>query len=358
MSSEFHKLKVADIRQEIADAVSIRFEVPSELQQEFCFTPGQHLTIRSLIDGADVRRNYSICASPGERELRVAIKRVAGGVFSNWANEMLAVGQELDVLPPHGSFTWTFEESREALYVGFAGGSGITPVLSLMKTALEQEPRSKFVLCYGNRSSQSIMFMEEIANLKNRYLDRLIIQHFLEDESGDFPLLNGRLDQPKMRDLLATFGDVTAFDAAFICGPGPMMNAVEAELLTAGMEQGRILTERFTADELSEDQMNAMRELEKQAEGRAIKVNIDGRRRTFNFSADRGSILENARAEGIRAPFACKAGVCATCRAKVISGKVEMAKNFGLTDDEVTQGFVLTCQSVPLTDDVELDFDQ
>jgi ring-1,2-phenylacetyl-CoA epoxidase subunit PaaE len=357
MSTGFHQLEIAEVRREIADAVSLRFSVPEALADVFRFTPGQHLTLRADIDGEDVRRNYSICTAPHDGELRVAIKQIANGVFSGWANTKLAVGQSIDVMPPHGSFTWSFDPAREATYAGFAGGSGITPILSLLKTALTIEPNSRFVLLYGNRATASIMFLEEIASLKNRFMGRLQVIHFLEDEEGDFELLNGRLDVAKIGSVLGTLVEPAEIDAAFICGPGPMMDAVEAGLKGAGVPENRILIERFTVGEMSEAQLAAARELERKAEGKPVKITIDGRRRTIAFDSAKGSILENARAAGLPAPFACKAGVCATCRARVVSGEVTMIQNYGLSPEEVAQGYVLTCQAVPVSAEVELNFD-
>ena len=357
MSTGFHSLEIAEVRREIADAVSLRLAVPDELAEAFHFTPGQHLTLRADIDGEDVRRSYSICAAPHEGELRVAIKQVAQGRFSGWANSALVAGHRIDVMPPHGSFTWTFDPARAGVYIGFAGGSGITPVLSLLKTALTIEPGSRFVLLYGNRATSSIMFLEELAALKNRFMGRLQVIHVLEDEEGDFDLLNGRLDAAKIGELLGTLVDPGVIDAAFICGPGPMMDAVDTALRGAGVPESRILVERFTVGAMSEEQLAAARELERKAEGKPVRITIDGRRRALAFDADKGSILENARAAGLPAPFACKAGVCATCRARVISGEVTMKQNYGLSEAEVAQGYVLTCQAVPVSDDVELDFD-
>jgi ring-1,2-phenylacetyl-CoA epoxidase subunit PaaE len=357
MSTGFHSLTISEVRREIADAVSLRLDVPLELEGAFRFTPGQHLTLRADIGGEDVRRNYSICAAPHEGELRVAIKQIAGGLFSSWANSNLSAGQTIDVMPPHGSFTWSFEPSQTRTYAGFAGGSGITPVLSLLKTALSVEPESRFVLFYGNRATNSVMFLEEIAALKDRFMGRLQVYHFLEDEEGDFDIFNGRLDAGKIAEVLGSLLDPADIDAAFICGPGPMMDAVETGLKSAGVFQDRILIERFTVGAMSEAQLAAARELEQKAAGKPVKITINGRRRTLAFDADKGSILENARAAGLPAPFACKAGVCATCRAKVISGEVTMKQNFGLSADEVSQGYALTCQAVPVSDDVELDFD-
>lgn len=357
MSAAFHRLTVRDVRREIDDAVSVQFDLPEELRDAFRFAPGQHLTLRTEIDGEDVRRNYSVCVAPHENELRVAIKRIAGGVFSNWANETLVPGSTIEVMAPHGSFTWNFDADARHSYVGFAGGSGITPVLSLLKTALSVESGSRFTLLYGNRALNTIMFLEELAGLKNRFMDRLQVFHFLEDEDGDVDLFNGRLDQAKIADVLASLVDPATIDAAFICGPGPMMDAAEAALISAGVAKGNILIERFTVGAMSAEQAARVRSLEEDAAGRMVQVTLEGRRRRLAFNVAQGSILENARAAGLPAPFACKAGVCATCRARLISGKVEMKANYGLSAEEVAQGYVLTCQAVPLTDDVVLDYD-
>jgi ring-1,2-phenylacetyl-CoA epoxidase subunit PaaE len=357
MSAAFHPLKIIDVRREIEDAVSLRFELPAALRDAFHFTPGQHLTLRTHLAGEDLRRNYSICAAPFEDELRVAIKRIAGGRFSNWANTTLAAGDQLEVMPPHGSFTWTFHPKRKGIYAGFAAGSGITPVLSLLKSALILEPTCRFDLFYANRSSASIMFLEELAALKNRFMDRLQVFHFLEDESDEVELFNGRLDVERTSEVLSALVAPELLDAAFVCGPGPMMDSVEAALLAAGVPAEKILIERFTVGPASAAEVAAARALEQNAAGRHVEVTLEGRRRRIAFDPDKGSILENARAAGLPAPYACKAGVCATCRAKVVKGEVTMKSNYGLTDEEVGQGYVLTCQAVPLTDDVVLDYD-
>lgn len=357
MTAGFHQLRIADVRREIDDAVSLRFEVPEEAREAFRFTPGQHLTLRTEIEGEELRRNYSICVAPHEDELRVAIKQIAGGRFSNWANANLQPGHTLDVMPPHGSFTWAFSPDARATYAGFAGGSGITPILSLMKTALATEPMSEFVLLYGNRGSNSIMFLEELAALKNRFMDRLQIYHFLEDEEEEVDLFNGRLDSGKVAELLGSLVDPAKIDAAFICGPGPMMDAVEAGLRQAGVPADRILIERFTTGAPSAAQAAAMRAREQEAAGRKVRVTLEGRSRLVTFDAEAGNILDSARAAGLPAPYACKAGVCATCRARLVRGKVAMAINYGLSDAEVAAGYILTCQAVPETDDVAVDYD-
>ncbi len=231
-------------------------------------------------------------------------------------------------------------------------------MLSLLKTALRAEPGSRFTLLYGNRSSASVMFLEELAALKNRFMSRLEVYHFLEDEAEDVHLFNGRLDAAKVAEALTTLVDPTAVDAAFICGPGPMMTAVEDGLLAAGVPRDRVLVERFTADRPTEAQAAAERALEAGAAGLQVQLTLDGRRRTVAFDPARGSILENARAAGMPAPFACKAGVCATCRARVTAGEVRMKVNYGLSAEEVAQGYVLTCQAVPLRDGAALDYDR
>lgn len=357
MSAGFHALSIAEVRREIDDAVSIRFDLPAALAPLFRFAPGQHLTLRAEIDGEDVRRNYSICAAPADGELRVAIKAIAGGRFSRWANRALAPGATLEVMPPHGSFTFAFDPACARVYAGFAGGSGITPILSLLKAALATEPRSRFTLCYGNRASGTIMFLEELAALKNRFMERLEIYHFLEEEEDDVGLFNGRLDAAKLSEVLASLVDPHSLDAAFVCGPGPMMDAVEAGLRVAGVTPERILIERFTAGRPTEVEAAAARAEERAASGRRMRVTLDGRTRLVTFDADRGSILDSARAAGLTAPYACKAGVCATCRAKLIHGHVSTRANYGLSEDEIAQGYILTCQAVPQTDDVAIDYD-
>ncbi|MBH5323448.1 1,2-phenylacetyl-CoA epoxidase subunit PaaE [Aurantiacibacter sediminis] len=357
MPAGFHPLEIAEVRREIRDAVSLRFQVPDELAEAFRYTPGQHITLRATIDGEDVRRNYSICTAPQDKELRVAIKRVAGGQFSTWANTELTPGQMLDVMVPHGSFTWQFDPSASRQYAAFAGGSGITPILSLVKTALATEPDSRFVLLYGNRSSDSVMFLEEIAELKNYFMGRFQCFHFLEDEESSVELFNGRLDAEKIGEILSSIVEPESIDVAFICGPGPMMDAAESGLLGAGVPEDKILIERFTVGKMSAEQLQVARELEQSAAGKPVVLTIDGRKRKITFDPSKETILENARAAGVPAPYACKAGVCATCRAKVRKGEVKMLQNYGLSPEEVEQGYVLTCQAVPVSDEVELDFD-
>ena len=357
MSASFHTLRIAEVIPETSDARSIRFELPEELRESFSFRPGQHLTLKADIDGEDVRRTYSLCVAPQDGELKVTVKRIAGGVFSNWANDNLKPGDGLEVMPPHGSFTWDFRAGAQNHYVGFAGGSGITPVISLLKTALLTEPESRFTLFYGNRDSSSVIFLEELAALKNRFMERLQVHHFLAEESEDIELFNGMLDRTKCDLILGTLVDPAEVTAFFICGPGPMMDAAEEALHEVGVAHGKILIERFTAGRPSAALAAQMQALQSQAQGLTMLVTLDGRKRRVAFDAEAGNILDSARLAGLPAPFACKAGVCATCRARVVSGPVEMAARYGLSDQEIEAGYVLTCQSVPKGEGLELDYD-
>jgi len=354
----FHPLTIREVRRETADSVSLLLDVPPNLAPAFAFTAGQHLTLRAEIDGEDVRRNYSLCTAPHERELRVAIKAVPGGRFSAWANTHLQPGHSVEVMPPHGSFTWAFDPARAREYLGVAGGSGITPIMALLKTALIEEPRSRFTLLYSNRHSQSVMFADQLADLKDSFLTRLTLHHFLSAEfDDDLDLFNGRLDRAKADAVFATLVDSARMDAAFLCGPEGMMDAVEAALIARGMPAAAILSERFATGPVSAERTAAARALAEAATGLAVSVRLGGTRRTIAFDPALGNILDSARAAGLPAPYACKAGVCATCRARVTAGKVEMTTNYGLSATEVAAGYVLTCQSVPVGPGVAVDYD-
>jgi ring-1,2-phenylacetyl-CoA epoxidase subunit PaaE len=359
MSATFARLTIAEVLQETADAISVVFDVPEGDNTFLDFKPGQHLTLRAEIAGEDVRRNYSLCVAPHEKLAKVAIKRIQGGVFSNWAAENLKSGATLDVMPPHGSFTIEFNAAQKAHYVGFAGGSGITPVLSLLKAALVEEPNSSFTLFYGNRDSNAVLFLEEIAQLKDRYLDRFTLVNILSDEDDEIALFNGLLDRSKCEALCDTLENLDDIRAFFICGPGPMMDAAEAVLTSRNVQHDRILVERFTAGRPSASQAAAFAAQSEKAAGTAMKISLDGRTRNVSFDAASGNILDSARASGFSAPYACKAGVCATCRAKLVSGKVRMAARYGLSDEEVAAGYILTCQAIPDGNEaIIVDFDQ
>jgi ring-1,2-phenylacetyl-CoA epoxidase subunit PaaE len=356
VSVHFHKLKIAEVVPETAEAVSLRFEIPPELEETFAFRPGQHLTLRATLDGEEVRRNYSLCTAPDERDWMVTIKRMPGGYFSQWAPQNLKAGDVIEVMEPHGSFTTEFDSANKRHLVGIAGGSGITPVMSLIKATLRNEPQSWFTLLYGNRDSSSVIFLDALADLKDRYLDRFELYHFLDQEEQDIQLFNGMLDRVRCEEAIEHLvPDSAEVDGWFICGPGPMMDAAEGVLLDRNIPKGRVHIERFTAEAPPGAVTREIAELQTQAEGVTVAVTLDGRTRRVPFT--QGNILDSARASGLPAPFACRAGVCATCRAKVTKGKVEMAARYGLTDEEVAAGYVLTCQSVPLGDGVAVDYD-
>lgn len=356
MAEHFHALRVAEIVPETSEANSIRFEVPAELRDRFAFKAGQHLTLRATIGGEEVRRNYSLCTAPDEQDWMVTVKRIGGGLFSNWIGDRLKSGDTVEVMPPHGSFTTEFDEAKSRHLVGVAGGSGITPVMSLIKSTLKYEPESRFTLLYGNRDSSSVIFLEALAALKDKHLGRFEIYHFLDQEEQDIELFNGMLDRTRLEEAIpALVPDARDVDAWFICGPGPMMDAAEGALLDRNISKECIHIERFTADRPAGRVLREMADLQTQAAGVSVAVTLDGRTRRVPFV--QGNILDSARAAGLPAPFACKAGVCATCRAKVTKGKVEMAARYGLTDEEVAAGYVLTCQSVPLGDGVAVDYD-
>jgi ring-1,2-phenylacetyl-CoA epoxidase subunit PaaE len=356
MAEHFHALRIAEIIPETNEANSLRFEIPPELRDKFAFRAGQHLTLRATLNGEEVRRNYSLCTAPDSDDWLVTVKRIGGGLFSNWVGDELKPGDTIDVMAPHGSFTTEFAPTNKRHLVAIAGGSGITPVMSLVRTLLKYEPESRFTLLYGNRDSSSVIFLEALAGLKDKHLGRFEIYHFLDAEEQDIELFNGMLNRERLEEAIgALVPDAAEVDGWFICGPGPMMDAAEGALLDRNIARDRIHIERFTADRLPGAVTREMAELQTKAEGLNVSVTLDGRTRRVPFTA--GNILDSARASGLPAPFACKAGVCATCRAKVTKGKVEMAARYGLTDEEVAAGYVLTCQSVPVGDGVAVDYD-
>ncbi len=353
----FHKLKVAEVRRETPGAVSIRFDVPDHLSEVFAFKAGQHLTLRAELEGQELRRNYSICMAPHDNEIRIAVKEMVGGRFSRWANTALQTGMEIDVLRPLGRFVAPEIASEAPLFVALAGGSGITPVLSIIKTILKADASARFALIYGNRDTSTIMFLEELAGLKNRYMERFEVYHVLENEDDEIALFNGRLDREKCDALFTKLVDVANADTVFICGPGPMMDAAEQSLRSLGVGKDRILIERFSTSRASSDQLARETALQKTAGGTPLTVTLNGRRVKTVFNAESSSILESIHAAGLPAPYACKGGVCSTCRAKVLSGSVLMRNNYGLTAEEVAQGYVLTCQSLPTSEQVTLTYD-
>ncbi|MGC1502619.1 MAG: 2Fe-2S iron-sulfur cluster-binding protein [Sulfitobacter sp.] len=351
--SQFHPVKVTDIHHTIRDAVVLTLK--PETPEVFEFTQGQYLTFKQDFKGTELRRNYSICAGLDDGKLQVGIKRVDGGAFSTFANTELKVGDTLHVMPPQGKFFTALEPDKAKNYLGFAGGSGVTPVLSILKTVLQREPLSTFTLVYANRAVNTIMFREELEDLKNRYMGRLTIIHMLES-GQDIDLFTGRVDQDKCEALFKQWIDVKSIDTAFICGPEPMMLAIAESLKSHRLEPDQIKFELFSE---SQQGQLAKQEMAKRSEGQKgteLTVIIDGAQRTFEMPKGQ-SVLEAALANGQDAPFACKAGVCSTCMCKVIEGEVEMISNHALEDYEVEQGYVLSCQSYPVTDKLIIDYD-
>ena len=359
MALHFHPLRVKSVRPETDEAVVVSFEVPAELAEQFRFTQGQHLTLKETISGSEQRRSYSICAGPSEGELRVGIRKVPGGVFSTWIAETLKAGDTLQVMTPEGRFFVPIDTAASRHYLGIAGGSGITPILSIMKAVLSAEPKSRFTLIYGNRKQRSTMFTEEIEDLKNRYLSRLTLHMVFSQEATDLPLYNGRLGRAKIAEFLATLVDADDIDHAFVCGPHGVNDEAEAALLGGGVAPERIHIERFgIPDESGPGRAAVQPAREGDAADARITIVRDGLSRDIDFHAEQGNILDAAAAAGLEVPFSCKSGVCCTCRAKLLEGEVRMARNFALEKHEVAAGFVLTCQSHPLTEHVVLSFDE
>jgi ring-1,2-phenylacetyl-CoA epoxidase subunit PaaE len=354
--SKFHALAVARVERETRDAVAITFAVPGALREQFRYTQGQHLTLRANVGGADLRRSYSICSAVGEDALRIAVKKSPGGIFSSWVNESLKAGDVLEVMPPLGHFSVPLDASVPHHYLGFAAGSGITPLLSIVKTTLAAEPRSRFTLIYGNRASGTVMFKEELAALKDRHLDRFNLVHVLSREAQDIELLHGRIDRAKADALLAHWVDLDDIDAAFVCGPEGMMDAVVEALKARGFPEARIKIERFAASIPKHTHVVPDVARLGQAECEATVV-IDGATRTFTLEKGKENLLDAGLRNGIELPYSCKGGVCSTCRCRIVEGEVDMDVNFALEDYEVERGFILACQSYPVTDKVKVTFD-
>jgi len=355
--SRFHPLAIARIDRETRDAIAITFTVPPELADLYRYQQGQHLTLRADIGGQDVRRSYSICSAVQDGRLRIAVKRNPGGVFSTWANQTLKAGDTIDVMPPLGHFNVALDPAARHHYVGFAAGSGITPLLSIIKTTLAAEPRSEFTLFYGNRASGTVMFKEELAALKDLNLTRFNLVHVLSREAQDIELLHGRIDRAKAGALLAQWVDLDGVDAVFVCGPDGMMQAVGEALKARGYPDAQVRIERF-ATSIPRHEHKAHKAAEPGHAECEVTVVLDGATKTFLLEKGEESILEAGLKAGIELPYSCKGGVCSTCRAKLVSGEVDMDANFALEDYEVARGFVLTCQSYCVTDKVTVDYDQ
>ena len=358
MSIHFHTLKVKAVKKETSDCVSVVFDVPEHLNEIFRFTQGQSLTMRTVLNGEEVRRTYSICSSPFDEQLKVAIKKVEGGLFSGFANNQLKPNDVLDVMPPIGRFYTTLNAANKKNYIGFAAGSGITPLLSIIKTTLATEPNSAFTLIYGNKNRSSIIFFEELEGLKNKYINRFNLIHILSREKTDADLNFGRITKDKCNELFTKLLDLKTADEFFICGPEEMIFSVKAFLESKNVAEKNIHFELFSTP--GQKKKNEVRSTKYEEEGYASTINMKLDGRSFEFSIPFNSdttILDAAMQQGADVPYACKGGVCCTCKAKLLEGEVKMDVHWGLEQEEIEQGFILTCQAHPITTNVTVDFD-
>ncbi|MER3498689.1 MAG: phenylacetate-CoA oxygenase/reductase subunit PaaK [Chitinophagaceae bacterium] len=358
MSIHFHKLKVKDIKRETEECVSVEFDVPENLKQQFAFIQGQSLTMRTFLNGEEIRRTYSICSSPLDKVWRVAIKKQEGGLFSTFANEKLKKGDELEVMPPVGKFYTALHPSNKKNYVALAAGSGITPVLSVIKTTLLLEPNSQFTLVYGNRNKTSIIFKEELEALKDKFIDRFRLVHVLSRERTDVPVNSGRIDEEKLKQLSKLINYKTV-DDFFICGPEEMIFTVRDYLQSQSIDSKKIHFELFTTpgDNRRPESRKAKKQTEFLGPKSKISVRLDGITFDFELGMNDEPILDAALKQGADLPYACKGGVCCTCKAKLLQGKVDMEVHWGLEEEEMKQGYILTCQSHPTSEKVVVDFD-
>lgn len=352
----FHRLTVRDVRRETADAVSIAFDVPAELADDYRYNPGQYLTLRATLDGEDLRRSYSICSGPDDGELRIAVKRVEGGVFSDWVNRTLTAGDAIEVMTPTGRFGATDVSGRPRIHVAFAAGSGITPVLSILRGVLAREPDSRFFLFYGNRSTGEILFREALEELKDRFLGRLSVFHVLSQEEQDLAVLTGRLDGDKVRRLLRLVVPAEAVDEVYLCGPEAMSREIQAVLAELGVAPEKVHVELFVSALGGRPRLKPVAP-PPDTPSRTAVLTVDGKRREVPV-ADGESILDAALRAGMDLPYACKGGMCSICRAKLVEGEAAMDLNYSLEPWELEAGFILTCQSHPKTDRVVVDYDQ
>jgi len=361
VATHFHSLRIKDVCLETPDCVSIAFDIPDHLKNEFRFTQGQNITLKTVLDGQEVRRSYSICSGPADNELRVAVKKVDKGLFSTFANHRLKMGDTIEILPPSGRFFTTLNPAHTKNYLAFAAGSGITPILSIIKTTLATEPLSSFTLVYGNRNRASIIFREQLEALKNRYTTRFVLHHVLSREKTDADINYGRIDKNKCTQLGQKLIDIKGMDEIFLCGPEEMIFSVKEGLEQQGIPGSKIHFELFTTPGQKQQAV-----VGGTGSGTAIPagkvskvtVKLDGIAFDFDLPYNGPAILDAALQQGADLPFACKGGVCATCRAKLVEGEVTMDNNYALEPEELKEGYILTCQSHPRTERVMIDFDQ
>lgn len=355
--TDFHQVKIKDVYKETKDTVAVSFDIPEHLHNNFNFKQGQYLTLKKTINGEDVRRSYSLCTSPLDKKWKVAIKQIPGGIFSTYANTKLKAGDDIEIMEPAGNFYVEVDPSTPKNYIAFAAGSGITPMLSIIKTHLESEPDATFKLFYLNRTTKSIIFKEEIEQLKNIYFERFHVFYFLTKEHRDIAFLNGRFDKEKIEVLTRTFIDVPDTAHCFICGPQEMIFLIRDELEAAGLDKSKIHYELFFSGDSEASNERIAELMNQKAEGTEVTIVDGGKEFHFTMGDDFDNILDGALAAGADLPFACKGGVCSTCKCKVVEGNVEMKINYALEEDEVAQNFVLSCQAIPTTEKVVVDFD-
>lgn len=357
MSIHFHPLRVKRIQKETAEAVTLEFEIPIHLEEDFQFIQGQSLTMRTWIDDIEVRRTYSICSSPLDKQWRVAVKKQQDGLFSSFANDQLKEGDELEVMPPVGNFYTELKPSQKRKYLAFAAGSGITPVLSIISTTLRTEPGSEFTLVYGNRNKNTIIFKDELEAIKDKYIDRFRLIHILSRERTDATINSGRITVEKCEELFSKLIQLSSIDEFFICGPEAMIFTVK-EFLERKVDKKKIHFELFTTPGQPAYQSRLIPETSKDETTKSkVTVKLDGISFDFELGFHAEPILDAALRQGADLPYACKGGVCCTCKAKLIEGEVDMDVHWGLEEEEIEQGFILTCQSHPKTEKVVIDFD-
>ena len=354
--SQFHSIKVQDIYKETKDCSVVTFEIPDHLKQNFKYNQGQYLTLKTIIDNQDVRRSYSLCSSPTDNTWQVAIKKINGGLFSTFVNDNLKTGDLIDVMPPNGKFFTAINPSKPKNYIVFAAGSGITPILSIIKTHLASEPNATFKLFYLNRTVKSIIFKEEIELLKNKYFGRFEIFHFLTKEFRNIDLLNGRFTSDKLKVLTKSIIDIENTDECFICGPEEMIFLIKDELVLAGLDKDKIHFELFSSGNTKDDKDRIKNIIEHKIQGTEVTIIDGGKEFHFTMDDEFDNILDGALAAGADLPFACKGGVCCTCRCKLISGTAEMKVNYALDENEVAKGLILSCQAVPTSKNVVVEF--
>lgn len=355
--AQFHRIRIKTIYKETSDCSVVEFDVPEQLKKQFHFRQGQHLTLRAVINGEDVRRSYSLCSSPIEGTWKVAVKLIPGGKFSTFVNESLKTNDQLDVMAPSGTFGVPIAIETAKNYLFFAAGSGITPIISMIKTHLASEPNATCKLFYVNKTAKSIIFKEELEQLRNRFFGRLEIYYFLTKERRDIDLFNGRFNDEKMKVLTKTFIDIPDTNEVFLCGPEQMVNYVSNYLIDSGLPKELVHFELFVSGLSEEDVKRAERLAQQNVEGIEVTIVDGGKEFLFTMTSNYDNILDAALNAGADLPFACKGGVCSTCKCQVKEGEVEMKINYALEEKEVEQDFVLSCQAVPTSDKVVVDFD-